>query len=98
MQDKVDNDALKKWMKYIENKVNYLYRIVEVQANQQDACIARKNWICLSCDKNLDTYRGKIGTHLINAQLKGKILDNDVLGGGMLFRSKSKYQMPQIKK
>jgi hypothetical protein len=82
---------MKKWMRYIENKVNYLYRIVNVESPEEDACIARKNWICLSCDKKLDAYKGKVGNHMISAQLKGKNIDQEVVGGGMLFRSKSRY-------
>lgn len=32
MEGKLDEDGLKKWMKYIENKIGYLYRIVNVEA------------------------------------------------------------------
>lgn len=42
--------------------------------SEEDACIARKNWVCLSCEKSLDKYQGKIGTHLASAQLKSKTL------------------------
>jgi hypothetical protein len=95
---KVDEDGMKKWMKYIENKIGYLYRIETAEVNEEDAYIARKNWNCLSCDKKLEAYRGKVGTHLISAQLKSKGVDQDVIGGGMLFKAKSKYELPQFKK
>ncbi len=64
---------------------------MNVDVPEEDACTARKNWICLSCDKNLDTYKGKLGNHLVSAQMKGKPIENEVIGGGMLFRSKSRY-------
>lgn len=50
---KIDEDGQKKWMKYIENKVNILYQIINAEGTEEDAYIARKNWTCLSCDKKL---------------------------------------------
>ena len=91
LDNKVDEEGLKKWMRYIDNKIGYLYRIVNVETNEEDAYIAKKNWFCLSCDRKLEPYRGKIGHHLVNAQIKGKAIDHEVIGGGMLFKNKSKY-------
>ena len=31
---KVDEDGMKKWMKYIENKIGYLYRIETAEVNE----------------------------------------------------------------
>jgi hypothetical protein len=31
----------------------------------EDARIAKKNWFCLSCDKLLDSYSGKVGKHIV---------------------------------
>jgi len=62
-------------MKNIENKIAYLYRIVNIEANEEDARIARKGWNCLSCDKKLDAYQGKVGTHIVSAVLKSKGID-----------------------
>ena len=98
LDGKVDDDGLKKWMKYVENKLNSLYRIVNVDMTEEDAYLARKNWFCLSCDRKLEPYRGKVGHHLINSHLKAKLPEQEVIGGGMLFRNKSKYELPQFKK
>ena len=89
----VDSDNFKKWVKFIENKINYLYRVINLENNEEDACIARKNWICLSCDKKLDSYKGKLGSHLNIAQLKSKGIEHDIIGGGMLFKNKSRIEM-----
>ena len=37
--------------------------------NTEDARIAKSNWICLSCDKNLVGYQGKIGRHVVWDQM-----------------------------
>jgi hypothetical protein len=62
-------------MKAIENKIAYLFRMINVEANEEDALIARKGWNCLSCDKKLDAYHGKVGTHIASAMLKSKGID-----------------------
>ena len=37
--------------------------------NTEDARIARTNWVCLSCDKNLLGYQGKVGRHVVWDQM-----------------------------
>ena len=64
--------------------------MINLENAEEDACIARKNWICLSCDKKLDAYKGKLGPHLSIAQLKTKGIDNEIIGGGMLFKNRSR--------
>lgn len=98
LEGKADTDGVKKLLTYLENKLSYLYRIVNVEGNEEDALIAKKNWLCLSCDKKLDTYKGRIGSHLNHNQLKGKLLESEVAGGGMMFKSKSKYDLPTVNK
>jgi len=39
-----------------------------------------------------------VGNHLIGAQLKGKTIESEVVGGGMLFKNRSKLELPQFKK
>ena len=98
LEGKTDDDSLKKWMKYVENKLNSLYRIVSAEMTEEDTLIARKNWFCLSCDRKLEPYRGKLGNHLISNHVKAKLPDQEVMGGGMLFRTKSKYELPQTRR
>ena len=31
----------------------------------EDARAAKKNWFCLSCDKVLQNYNGKVGKHIV---------------------------------
>lgn len=37
--------------------------------------MARTNWYCLSCDKNLMSYQGKVGKHVVwdTMPLKGVV-------------------------
>jgi hypothetical protein len=82
-------------MKYVESKIGILYRIVNVDvAEGEDAYIGRKNWFCLSCDRKLEPFRGRVGTHLVGGQVKGRTVEQEIIGGGMLFRNKSKYELP----
>ena len=98
LEGKVDENGLKKWMKYIDNQLKILYRIVNVESNEEDAYIAKKNWFCLSCDRKLEPYKGKVGHHMASGQVRGKAIDHEVIGGGMLFRNRSKFELPQCKK
>ena len=44
-----------------------------------------------------DRYQGKLGPHVVSAQLKSKTLEQDIVGGGMTLRpSKSKYDLPNV--
>jgi hypothetical protein len=50
----------------LEKKLSNLYNhITNTDENNEDARVARTNWFCLSCDKNLQNYQGKIGRHVI---------------------------------
>jgi len=91
LESKVDEDGLKKWMKYVDNQLKILYRIVNVEGGEEDAYIAKKNWFCLSCDRKLEPYRGRVGSHMPGGQVKGKTIDHEIIGGGMLFRNRSKF-------
>lgn len=32
--------------------------------NEDDALLVKKQWTCISCDKNVDKYNAKVGQHL----------------------------------
>ncbi len=68
-----DPNGVKKLIYNIENKINYIYNMF-LGDSEEDATIARRNWFCLSCDRKLDKYQGKVGNHLISNQLKSKTL------------------------
>lgn len=67
MNKKADQDDTKKTYLYLEKKINRLNNeVFKNEDNNEDARIARSNnWQCLSCDKNLQAYQGKIGKHVI---------------------------------
>lgn len=73
--EKADLNSVKKLLGYLENKIIYIYNVIIGNNNEEDACIARRNWVCLSCEKKLDKYQGKIGNHIATGQLKAKGLD-----------------------
>lgn len=63
-------------MIYLEKKINKISaQLVKADDNTEDARIARTNWFCLSCDKNLQGYQGKPGKHMVwdSMPLKGVV-------------------------
>ncbi len=46
----------------------------------------------------MDGYRGKVGNYITGAQLRGKTIDTEIVGGGMLFKNKSRVELPHFKK
>ena len=76
LNKKADGDDIKKSLVYLEKKINRLgAQLMKADDNTEDARIARTNWVCLSCDKNLLGYQGKIGRHIVWDQmpLKGSL-------------------------
>lgn len=41
---------------------------------EEDARIGKTSWFCLSCDRGLKKFKGRIGEHLVADSLKGKKL------------------------
>ena len=37
---------------------------LQSDSQEDDATLVKKQWTCISCDKNLDKYQGKVGQHL----------------------------------
>ena len=67
---KADSDDIKKNLIYLEKKINRLNaHRMKGEDNTEDARIAKTNWFCLSCDKNLLGYQGKIGRHVVWDQM-----------------------------
>ena len=97
---KADIDSMKKLFSFYESKLNYLFQLVssKLPIDEEDATIAKKNWHCLSCDKKLESYQGKIGHHLVSSQPKGKAIDNDMIGGGMMRSKSSRLDLPNVAK
>lgn len=50
--DKASMESVKKLIENVENKISYIYNLF-MGESEEDACIAKRNWVCLSCDKNL---------------------------------------------
>ena len=76
LNKKADGEDIKKSMLYLEKKINRLgAQFMKADDNTEDARIGRTNWFCLSCDKNLQGYQGKIGKHVVWDQmpLKGTL-------------------------
>ena len=64
MGKKANEDDTKKSLGYLEKKVANLLARFSSDENTDDARIAKTNWFCLSCDKNLSGYQGKVGKHM----------------------------------
>ena len=70
MNRKADSEDIKKNILYLEKKINHLSaNLMNKDDNTEDARVARTNWVCLSCDKNLLGYQGKIGRHVVWDQM-----------------------------
>lgn len=48
----------------MESKVQSVVSYLQSASNEDDALLVRKQWTCVSCDKNLEKYQGKVGQHL----------------------------------
>ena len=76
MNKKADAEDIKKNLLYLEKKINKINaQILKTEDNTEDARIAKPSWFCLSCDKNLLGYQGKVGKHVIwdSMPLKGVV-------------------------
>ena len=70
LSKKADGDDIKKNLIYIEKKINRLgAHVMKAEDNTEDARIAKTNWFCLSCDKGLAGYHGKVGRHVVWDQM-----------------------------
>ena len=62
---KANEEDTKKSLSFLEKKIAALMsRFSSNEENTEDARIAKTNWFCLSCDKNLSNYQGKVGKHV----------------------------------
>ena len=62
---KADGEDVKKSMLYLEKRLSKLgSQFIKTEDNTEDARVARTNWFCLSCDKSLLGYQGKVGKHV----------------------------------
>jgi len=76
LNKKADGEDIKKSLIYLEKKINKLAaQLLKTDDNTEDARVAKTSWFCLSCDKNLLGYQGKIGRHVVWDQipLKGTL-------------------------
>lgn len=93
LNKKADQDDTKKSLIYLEKKINRLNGyLMKSQDNTEDARIARSNqWNCLSCDKNLQTYQGKVGRHVVWESMPLKGISKNI-------KEEPKKSLPQLKR
>jgi hypothetical protein len=48
----------------LENKLQAFIVWVQNTHNEDDALIVKKQWTCISCDRSVERFNGKIGPHL----------------------------------
>jgi len=62
---KADVEDTKKSLIYLDKKLSVLMNSLNRdEESVEDARAAKKNWFCLSCDKVLEGYSGKVGKHI----------------------------------
>ena len=66
LNKKADAEDTKKSIIYLEKKISVAFSsLANEDQNTEDARAAKKNWFCLSCDKVLQNYNGKVGKHIV---------------------------------
>jgi hypothetical protein len=63
VEKKADHETVKKSFLFVENKLNQIVTVMVHNGQTEtdgDSLIAKKHWSCLSCDKNLDKFEGKL--------------------------------------
>lgn len=48
----------------LENRLQAVIIFLQNTANEDDALLVKKQWTCISCDKNIDKFNAKVGQHL----------------------------------
>lgn len=65
LSKKADLEDTKKSLLYLDKKLSVvLSSLTKEDESTEDARAAKKNWFCLSCDKVLEGYSGKVGRHI----------------------------------
>jgi hypothetical protein len=55
---------LRKNLFVVESKVQSVVGYLQSLAQEEEALVVKKQWTCVSCDKGLEKYQGKVGQHL----------------------------------
>ncbi len=48
----------------LDSKMKSIIAYLQAITNEDDALIVKKNWTCISCDKMVEKFSGKVGQHL----------------------------------
>ena len=48
----------------LDTKMQSIISYLNAITNEDDALIVKKNWTCISCDKMVEKFNGKVGQHL----------------------------------
>jgi chromosome segregation ATPase len=66
LHKKANEEDVRKNLGYLEKKLAAIYqKITSSEEANEDARLAKTNWFCLSCDKTLHNYQGKVGQHIV---------------------------------
>lgn len=91
MGKKADEENTKKAVVFLEKKINYIFNTF-LNVGEEDARIAKKNWFCLSCDRKLNTFTGKIGDFIPSPGMKGAKLNSTISLGTLLFNLRETHE------
>lgn len=59
-----DINEIRKNLYVLEGKMQSVVSYLQSLSQQDEALFVKKQWTCVSCDKGLEKYQGKIGQHL----------------------------------
>ena len=63
MKQFANKQETKKALIYLEQKVNQLFLFLEGGEREGDGLIVKKPWSCISCDKELERFKGQLGEY-----------------------------------
>jgi hypothetical protein len=65
----------------VDGKLQFVVNFLQATATDDDASVVKKNWTCISCDKNVEKFNTKIGQHLNWGSVQPKKMSPTKIGG-----------------
>lgn len=64
----------------LDAKMQSIISYLQAITNEDDALVVKKNWTCISCDKMVEKFNGKVGQHLNWDSIQAKKISPTKIG------------------